>query len=149
MTTSLRQRVLAYIAQHNVMTLATRSEDDHWAAAVFYVNQKFSFYFLSASRTRHAGHLRLNDRAAATIQEDYDRWEAIQGVQMEGTVRLLSTPEREMAMRFYREKFTFLEDASTGIKEAFRMANWYCLTPTRLYFVDNSRGFGHRDEVPL
>ena len=23
------------------------------------------------------------------------------------------------------------------------------LEPTRLYFVDNSRGFGHRDEVPL
>jgi len=24
---------------------------------------------------------------------------------------------------------------------------WYRLEPQRLYFIDNSRGFGHRDEI--
>jgi hypothetical protein len=25
----------------------------------------------------------------------------------------------------------------------------YRLEPTRVYFIDNARGFGHRDEIPL
>ena len=74
-----RALALAYLAAHQVMTLATRTADDLWAAAVFYASEGFQLYFLSAGHTRHARHIAARPRVAATIQEDYRDWPDIRG----------------------------------------------------------------------
>ena len=86
---------------------------------------------------------------AATIQEDYSDWTAIQGIQLEGTARLLAGPAREAAVARYADKFQFLKQPVAAIEKALAGVNWYQLTAERLYFVDNSRGFGQRDEIDL
>lgn len=90
-----------YLAGHNVMTLATHGPMGLWAAAVFYVNDGWQLYFLSAGHTRHATNLAASPRVAATIQEDYADWEAIKGIQLEGTVRLLEGGARALAIVHY------------------------------------------------
>ena len=80
---------LDYLAGHHVMTLATYGPEGLWAAAVFYANDGFQLYFLSAGHTRHARNMAASPQAAATIQEDYADWAAIKGIQLEGTVRPL------------------------------------------------------------
>jgi hypothetical protein len=146
---SLRQLALNYLATHQVMSLATYGPQGLWAAAVFYASLEFDLFFLSASHTRHAQNLAAEPRAAATIQEDYKDWPAIQGIQLEGIVRLLEGDEREAAVTRYTAKYPFIAQADPQIQQALTRVNWYCLSPDRLYFIDNSKGLGHRDEIQL
>jgi len=147
MSAEARGRALAYVAGHHVMTLATHGPLGLWAAAVFYADDGFRLYFLSAGHTRHAQNVAASPQVAATIQEDYADWPAIRGIQLEGTVRQLADAEREAAIDRYRAKYPFLAEAAPPVAAALARVNWYCLTPERLYFIDNSRGFGHRDEI--
>lgn len=143
------ERALAYLETHHVMTLATNGPLGLWAAAVFYASEGFDLTFLSASHTRHAQNITASPRVAATIQEDYADWAAIKGIQLEGTVRMLVDKEREAAIALYAKKYSFLNHPISVVETALLRVNWYCLSPDKLYFVDNSRGFGHRDEIDL
>ena len=147
MNSELRAAALAYLQQHHVVTLATCTAADLWAAAVFYVNSGFDLIFLSAGHTRHAQNLAANPQVAATIQADYTDWREIKGIQLEGRVQQLTGVEREMAITLYKTRFPFLQDAPPPVQRAFDQVNWYCLTPAHLYLIDNSQGFGHRDQV--
>lgn len=147
MTIDLRTAALDYLRQHHVLALATRTADDLWAAAVFYVNSGFDLIFLSAGHTRHAHHLATHPWAAATIQDSISDWREIKGIQLEGPVQQLAGAEQEMAEALYRTRFPFLQDAPDPIQRAFAQVNWYRLTPRHLYLLDNSHGFGHRDQI--
>jgi uncharacterized protein len=145
----VRQHALNYLTGHQVMTLATHGPQGLWAAAVFYASLNFDLYFLSAGHTRHAQNLTAEPRAAVTIQEDYKDWPAIQGIQLEGEVRVLDGQERESAVAYYTVKYPFIAQAEPQIQRALSRVNWYCLRPDKLYFIDNTRGLGHRDEIEL
>jgi uncharacterized protein YhbP (UPF0306 family) len=138
---------LDYLAGHRVLTLATAAADDLWAASVFYVNQGFALMFLSAGHTRHARNLEANPYVAATIQEDYADWLEIKGIQLEGRVELLQGQKREVAIALYEDKYPFIQGAGSQIEMALSGVNWYALVPQRLYFIDNSKGLGHRDQI--
>lgn len=145
----LRGLVLDYLRNHQVMTLATNGSEGPWAAAVFYVNENFTFYFLSSGRTRHAQNMRYSPQIAATIHEDYRDWPAIKGVQMEGVVDQLHGGQRHHAQSLYAKKYPFIQKATAEILTGLARVNWYRLAAKRLYFIDNSKGLGHRDEIPL
>jgi uncharacterized protein YhbP (UPF0306 family) len=144
-----RGDALEYLANHRVMTLSVTSGGNVWAAAVFYVNLDFFLYFLSAGHTRHARYIADNPWAAAAIQEDYRDWREIKGIQLEGPVNLLSGAQRIEAIAHYRAKYPFIVTAVGAVAAALEKVNWYRLAPTRLYYIDNGKGFGHREEVPL
>ena len=143
----LRRQAKAYLETHRVLSLATNGPLGLWAAAVFYASEGFRLYFLSAEHTRHAQNLRANSQVAATIQEDYADWLEIKGIQLEGTVDKLAGTERSAAIALFGSKYPFIGSAGGAIEEALQRVAWYRLTPQRLYFIDNSKGFGHRDEV--
>jgi uncharacterized protein len=144
-----KQSALDYLATHHVMTLATTGPAGLWAAAVFYVNDGFRLIFLSAGHTRHAQNLAAQPRTAVTIQEDYADWQAIRGIQLEGLVTRLSGTAQAAAIARYQTKYPFLAQAPPPVQQAMQKVNWYQLIPDLLYFIDNSKGFGHRDEIPL
>ena len=145
----LRESVLAYLRTHRVATVATNGSDGPWAAAVFYASDGFDLYFLSSPSSRHCRNLAGSARVAATVQEDYADWREIRGVQLEGTVAELSGADERAARAIYSKKFRFVRGAVGAIAEALKKVRWYRLTPEKLYFIDNSRGFGHRDEIAL
>jgi uncharacterized protein YhbP (UPF0306 family) len=149
MEQSPRQLALNYLAGHQVMTLATYGSEGVWAAAVFYASVEFDLYFLSAGHTRHAQNLAAEPRTAAAIQEDYKDWPMIQGIQLEGEVRLLVGEERESAIDLYAAKYPFIAQADAQIQNALTRVNWYTLRPDKFYFIDNSKGLGYRDEIQL
>lgn len=146
---AVRDRALTFISQHHVVTLATSGPEGLWAAAVFYAHQLFDLYFLSSDSTRHAKNLSSSPQVAATIQDDYDDWPGIQGIQLEGTVDQLAGADLEMARNLFQERFPFLNNAPDPILSALTRVSWYRLRPEKMYLVDNTQGFGHRDEVPL
>ena len=152
MKIDLHMRVQAYLRDHQVATLATGSGEDLWAAAVFYVHDGFTFYFLSSPTSRHCLNLAQNPRVAVTIQEDYADWLEIKGIQLEGVASVLSGREEKAARKLYGEKFPvvgMLATAPAVIVKALAKVQWYKVVPSRIYFVDNAGGLGHRDEIDL
>ena len=149
---SAGQQAIAYLQSHNVVTLATEADGVPWAAAVFYVNDGFNLYFLSSPTSRHCSNLANNPRAAGTIQEDYADWASIKGVQLEGVASQLSGNDEQSARKLYEQKFPIvstLGQAPEAIVKAMSKVRWYRLVPQRLYFIDNSAGFGARAEVDV
>jgi uncharacterized protein YhbP (UPF0306 family) len=152
MAEDARARALAFLEAHSVLSLATSGPEGPWAAAVFYASRGFRLYFLSAPTARHSRNLAAGSRAAGTVQEDTADWREVKGIQLEGAVRELDGEEAAAARRLYGEKFPVVgrpETASAVIAEALQRVRWYELAPDRLYLVDNSAGFGNRDEVRL
>lgn len=149
MGNDVRQAALDYLANHQVMTLATQGNEGLWAAAVFYVHDGFSFYFLSAGHTRHARNIASQPRVAATIQEDYRDWADIKGIQLAGIVTQLRDDGRYAAIDLYLQKYPFVGEGNSQLQNALDKVNWYKLEADRLYFIDNSKGLGHRDEIEL
>ncbi len=105
MKSRLDDRVRGYLRDHQVATLATHSNEDPWAAAVFYVNAGYTLYFLSSPTSRHCLNLAENPRVAVTIQEDYADWLEIKGIQIEGVASEISGEEERTARRLYGQKF--------------------------------------------
>jgi uncharacterized protein YhbP (UPF0306 family) len=151
--TTAAARAAAYLDQHHVMTLATGGGDRLWAAAVFYVSDgDGSLFFLSSPSSRHCLNLADNPRVAATIQEDYADWPGIKGIQLEGRAELLSGDAETRGRELYGRKYPLvgrIAQAPAAIVRALAKVRWYRIVPERLYFIDNSIGFGNRDEIPL
>lgn len=150
MPDGLRERVQSYLREHRVMTVASHGDEGVWAAAVFYANDGFAIYFLSSPTSRHGRNLAGNPRVSAAVHEDYADWREIKGVQLEGIAAVLTGDEEEKARRLYGAKFPILgdlEQVPASMVKALAKVRWYKLVPERLYFIDNSAGFGHRDEI--
>lgn len=146
-----RDEVLDYLASHHVMSLASNGPAGPWVAAVFYVNYGFTLAFLSSPQSRHATNLVADPRGAAAIHQDYRDWSEIKGIQIEGRVRVLTGSNRADAIARYEAKFPVVrpERAPAPIRAALIRVSWYELVPEHCFFIDNARGFGHRDEIPL
>ena len=144
-----REQALTYLRSHHVMTLATTGPYGLWAAALFYASKDFTLIFLSAAHTRHAQNSAAAPRVAATIQENYENWEEIKGIQLEGIVQQLQDEDRQAAIQLYTTRFPFTIQADSSMKTALTKVNWYQLIPDKLYFIDNSQGLGHRTEIQL
>ena len=152
MPAQLPPQVGAYLDGHHVMTLATQGPDGPWASAVFYASDGASLIFLSAPNTRHCRNLVLDARCAATIQEDYREWSQIKGIQLEGRVVELQGDEEKRAQRLYGDKFPIVgavANVPPAIVKALAKVRWFRLVPEHFHFIDNSKGFGHRDEIDL
>ena len=145
-----RDRALDYLGRHCVTTLATHGPEGPWAAAVFYANDGFNLYFVSSPASRHGRNLAAHARVAATVHEDYHDWREIKGIQLEGSVEQVSAAEEASIRELYGNKFPLAAGPAftpAAIAAAFAKVRWYKLAAVRAYFVDNSAGFGHRDQV--
>lgn len=155
---ALRREALAYLRVHNTVSLASVGLDGPWASTVFYVNLGFALYFLSEPGTRHARNLAASPTMAGTINEDYRDWRQIKGIQLAGScAEVRGKVELARALAAYLRKYPFVAgflkpgQLLRGIEIAGRALDvrMYRVTPTRVLFLDNERGFGSRREVPL
>lgn len=147
---ALRERVVRLLQTHHVMTLATHDGRTPWAAAVFYAPDALDLVFLSKPGSRHGRNLAHDPRCAVTIQRDYSDWPQIAGIQAEGACAELQGAERARARALYGERFPVAGGAASipaAIAQALARVRWYRFRPQRLYLIDNSLGFGHRDEL--
>jgi uncharacterized protein len=155
MAQTLKEQVFDYLRSHNTMSLATSAGDSPWAATVFFASDDLSLYFFSAPDSRHCQNLAANQRVAVTIQEDYKDWREIKGIQLEGKVTLVDGMlEKAKAMAIYAAKYPdiiklFTNPGSGIFYKAFLKVKFYCVTPEKVFFIDNTQGFGKRQELPL
>lgn len=150
----VKKAILAYLSEHNAMTLATASENVPWAAPVFYVNDGFDLYFLSKPEARHSQNLMKNPRAAAAIHGDPWDWRKVKGLQIEGEVKVLDGPDdMSRAVKLYVAKFpylrAFLASSQAFLGVSLQEVRFYKLVPYKIRLIDNEKGFGHREEYIL
>lgn len=151
----LKVRISAYLEAHNSMSLSTVQSGQPHAAAVFYVNIAFDLYFISSPFSRHGEALAENSGASATVNEDYRHWGDIKGLQLAGDVlRLGRLSESPDLARAFSEKFPdvahfFKDPADLPDTAAAKVDKvmFYRFRPTSIYYIDNSLGFGHRQEL--
>lgn len=149
---ALREKVLAFLGEHHVMTLSTVGPDGPWAAAVFYAHEDHRLYFLSSPTSRHAEHLAANPRVAATIQRDYDDWPGIRGLQLSGSVRAVAAADEARVRALYQQRYPLIGGGAgvpRAILEALKKIRWYELVPEDIYLIDNTLGFAHREHLPV
>jgi len=145
---TLNEQVSRFLSAHTVINLATIGESGPWSSAVFYVFENGRFYFLSAAHTRHCRNLAADSRVAATIQKEVENWQEIKGMQLEGHAYQIEPAEVNAVIDLYAKRFPVTgPDAPVEIARALDKISWYQLEPTRLLFIDNERGLGHRDEI--
>ncbi len=148
--TSLEETIRKYLEAHRVLVLCTCGPDGPWASPVYYASDaSLSLYFFSAPESRHGRNLARSGWASGAVTEEYQRWEDIQGVQLEGPVDTLTGPKGETALRVYLSKYpwaaAFLVPEGSGFAVEGRKVVLYSLRPTRIGFTDNRMGFGHRE----
>lgn len=160
----LPSHIRAFLQSHDTLTLATTGPDGRpHAAAVFYaLDESDRLLFLSAQTSRHSQNIVHTAQVAGTVQADGQRWSEIRGVQLEGTARLLEEAgEVAAGATAYLARFSFLlefksllqshsspANGLTGIHRALQDSRLYELRPRWVRMIDNTRGFGHKEEYP-
>lgn len=158
MPADLRARILSYLHEHHVLSLATTATGGPWAASVFYVaHESLSVYFISAPDSRHVQELTRDPRVAVTINPTTVDWASITGIQAEGLAEVVANARRPAVEALYLARFpavaALLRASGDGdarrVADRFAKSRFYCFTPARLRLIDNRLGFGHREELLL
>ncbi len=152
----LRSEILEYLRTHNTLTIACCEGDCPWAAAVFYASDGFDLYFFSNPASRHGVHISANQHVSATIHEDYSQWKDIRGIQLEGRASKVRSPKLKIrGWEVYRNKFPFVDEFfSEGpfrkiVEAKLSGICLYRIVPQAIWYLDNSKGFGHREMLSL
>jgi uncharacterized protein len=156
--TELQALALDYLSQHHTVSVATLGTAGLWATTVFYANVRFTLYFLSEPKTLHVQNILATPGIAGTINEDYQDWQKIKGIQLAGVCEeVTEAAEAAGALDAYVGKYPFVANflgpqrSLEGMQVAGRPLDvrMYAVRPTRLLYLDNQRGFSNREEVPL
>ena len=145
------------VDEQNTLTLATADGDTAWAAPVYYVYEKSTFYFLPSPKSRHITEALRNDQASAAIHAAASTWKEIRGLQMSGRIRAIKPGlEAVRVLRAYLNKYPFTTDFFKDRKlpdldsfsERFGV-KLYGFIPSLVYYLDNQIRFAFREEVTL
>ncbi|SPP99688.1 Heme iron utilization protein [Candidatus Sulfobium mesophilum] len=141
----IRQAISDYLKNHRKMTLATVTLDGRpLAHTVEYVSDDGPvLYFATRKTTRKAQNIMKNENVSLAVDEDYDDWMKIQGVQAEGRATILSQEKDiKYARELFLKKFPFVAEFAPDPDMIFVK-----IEPVAGFFLDNTQGFAHRDEV--
>ncbi len=153
---ALRREIIRYLESRHVMTIASCRKNVPWASAVYYASDGLELYFFSKPTSRHGMNMKENVRVSAAIHEDYSDWKQIQGIQLEGqAARLTSLRQKAQFWKIYEKKFPFIKQflgqflrpsaMRQAVKAKLEGVRLYRIVPHTLWFIDNSKGFGHRE----
>ncbi|MBA3532599.1 MAG: pyridoxamine 5'-phosphate oxidase family protein [Ardenticatenales bacterium] len=150
MSEALRAALYGFMQQHNVLTLAYQDEEGVGSCALWFApDEALACYFLSALTTRHGRALAAGGEVAFTIQKDEQPWQAIRGVQGRGRCAPLTEPLRSTAWQVYQSRFPFISQQFPDLESALQRSLLWQIVPAWLRLIDNSRGFGFKEELWL
>ena len=146
MNDEIRNRILALLAQHRIMTIATLRPDG-WpqATTVGYVSEGLTLYFLCGLDSQKAANLARDDRVSLTIDHDTPDLMAITGLSMAAHAQAVVDPDEanrvlRMLSLKYPEQIAMPMPTPADVR-IFRV------TPKVISVLDYTKGFGHTDLV--
>lgn len=149
MDETIKAKILALLAEHRIMTIATLRPDG-WpqATTVGYVSEGLTLYFLCGPQSQKAANLSRDDRVSLTIDRDTADLMSITGLSMAAraeAVTDLAEVSRILAMMplKYPEQTAPLPLPMPGPEDV----RIFRVTPTVISVLDYAKGFGHTDLV--
>jgi nitroimidazol reductase NimA-like FMN-containing flavoprotein (pyridoxamine 5'-phosphate oxidase superfamily) len=146
MNEQIKEKILALLDQHRIMTIATLRPDG-WpqATTVGYVSEKLTLYFLCGLDSQKANNLARDDRVSLTIDHDTSDLMAITGLSMAARAQpVTDRTEAEKVLSMLPLKYP--DQISLPIPmptpEEVRI---FRVTPIIISVLDYSKGFGHTD----
>ena len=145
------------VNEQNTLTLATAKEQKPWAAPVYYVFVKSTFYFLSGPDSRHIIEAQDNRQVSAALHAAASTWKEIKGLQMTGNIRAVKPGLQAVkVLRAYLKKYPFTTEFFKAnatldldsFAERFGV-KLYGFVPSLVYYLDNQVRFAFREEITL
>lgn len=102
------QRIVSFIAENNLFTMATSIKDVPYTAICFYYysEEYNAIVFKSDIKTRHIRESLLNDKVAGSIAPEKKGLGKIQGIQFQGNILNISEGKNwETARNHYYQKY--------------------------------------------
>ena len=132
-------RILKFISEHHVLTLAVTTENGPWCATCFYVWHpgQNRFIFTSDPRTRHIREVEKNNKyyVSGAIALETKMVGMIRGIQFSGILINLKGEELKSAKQAYLSTFPIAR---------FSRLHLWGLTPDFIKMTDNRLGFGKK-----
>ncbi len=130
-------RIIKFINQHHIFTLATSNNNIPYTATCFYVYlpDENSFIFTSDYETKHVKEMILQPNVAGAIALETNMVGKIRGIQFTGIVKLLECNELKKAKKAYINRFPVALLAKTI---------FWGLNPDFIKMTDNRLGFGKK-----
>ncbi|MFO1183385.1 MAG: pyridoxamine 5'-phosphate oxidase family protein [Bauldia sp.] len=149
MDKQIRDKILALLDEHRIMTLATLRPDG-WpqATTVGYANDGLNLYFLCSPDSQKAANLARDDRVSLTIDHDTPDIMAIAGLSMAGHAKAVEREEAEKALRLLPQKYPEPQSLP-GPMPGPDDVRIFRITPSIISVLDYTKGFGHTDLVTL
>ena len=133
------KRILKFIDEHHVLTLAVSNLNIPWCASCFYIylRDRNLFVFTSDPDTRHIRDIIQgnNYQASGTIALETKITGKIRGIQFSGAVRKLHGEELKSAKKAYLEIFPIAR---------FSKLYLWGVEPSFIKMTDNRLGFGKK-----
>jgi uncharacterized protein YhbP (UPF0306 family) len=91
----------------------------------------------------------VNPQVAVSISGECADWKEIKGLQIDGVAGVVSKADRDGVVEMYFTKFPALKKLhlASEILKLLRESSFYRISPKWIRLIDNSKGFGHKDEM--
>lgn len=105
----MEPRIVEFIGEHHVLTLATVADAQPYCANLFYCydDSRSAFIFTSDISTRHAAQAEANSRVAASIVLETSVVGKIEGLQITGRMFRPTGDGLKRAKKLYLKRFPF------------------------------------------
>jgi nitroimidazol reductase NimA-like FMN-containing flavoprotein (pyridoxamine 5'-phosphate oxidase superfamily) len=140
MEDELRAQIEEYIKSHNVCTIAVADGAQPSTHTMYYVCHGLHIYLESDPQSQKVHVLKANPRIALTIDEDYEDWREIKGIQLMGKVNFADERHAPKLQAKFMEKFPHINDLG-GIPQHHVFIE---VIPEKIYYMDFTKKFGHK-----
>lgn len=137
--------VVELLRSQSTLALATCDADGtSRLAPLFYLpGENLRLYWFSSASSQHSRNLKRDPAAAVAIYRATEHWKEICGVQMRGTVAIVSDRARRKAIAWkYSERFHL----GAVLDAAMSRSRLYEFQPSWLRYIDNTKRFGYKFE---
>jgi uncharacterized protein len=135
MNEAIPARIIRFISEHHVLTLATSHDDLPYCANCFYVwlKEEKAFVFTSDSDTRHITDARKNDFVAASVVLETKQIGKIRGLQVQGKLEKAEGQMYKVCRKTYLRAYPYA---------ILKKTDMWLLRVNFLKLTDNRLGFG-------
>lgn len=137
MTNELDIKIIDFINEHHVLSLATAKENIPYTSNCFYVflPKENAFIFTSDPETTHGKHMLENKNVSLNIFLETKAVGKIQGLQITGEVKVLTSEEERKAKKAYLKEYPFA---------ILKLETMWKVYPNFMKLTDNRLGFGKK-----
>ncbi|MFH1403936.1 MAG: pyridoxamine 5'-phosphate oxidase family protein [Candidatus Altiarchaeota archaeon] len=140
MDQDLIDKMLEYMGSHKVARLALSDGQKPSAYTVYYLNEGLHLFFETEHHSEKVHIMEANPMVSLTIDEDYEDFREIKGIQLFGKIRIHSKRKIPHIVKAYEDKFPVVMELG-GIPDNHVFVE---VIPEKIYYLDYTETLGYK-----